>query len=571
MKRTETYGGEFVYRALIGANVDLLIGLPGTQTLPLDRAVAHGDEMRYVMARNETAIPHIAWGHYEAGGAMAATLTVPGPGDTNVMHGLNNAKEDCVPILHFSADVDPEDRGKGPIHEIDPATFDTVVKENITVERPIELPGAMARAVSLARSPPMGPIRIGVPSPVLNATRPYAVAEHTPESTAHEIDSGIAAAADALAEASRPVVYVGGGARRSPDGPAVVAELSETLDAPVIASYKGKGVFPGDDDRFLGVSGSHLPTSSRQVLAAADVVLALGTDFDGVATDHWELPFGDTLIHVNLSTDDIGQAYDAAVPIVADVGDAGRALLDRLADRSVDGGWSGARVGRAAREAYETHLADAGLTEDTSPVKTPAVLRSVREATPRDAIVTVDVGGFRLWAMQAFPVFDPDQFVAAGSWAGMGVGLPAAIGAKLANPDAPVLSMTGDGGLFMCLHELHTAVEEGLDIVVVVSDNSDYGVISKSPKIAEHTDSHRFTWASPDFTKLAEGFGCWATSVDAASDLQPAVEAAFARDDPVPKLISVDVATTEPSAAETGQASPPIDLSEFSPSVCPEE
>lgn len=559
MERSETYGGEFIYRALIEADVDLLIGLPGTQTLPLDRAVAQGDEMRYVMARNETVIPHIAWGHYEAGGSMAATLTIPGPGDTNVMHGLNNAKEDCVPILHFSADVNPEDRGKGPIHEIEPETFDTVVKENINVKRPIELPGAMARAVSLAQTPPMGPIRIGVPSGILNTAWTYTAAEYTPESTTHDIDSEIAAAADALAEASRPVVYVGGGARRSPDGPAVVAALSETLDAPVITSYKGKGVFPEDDDRFLGVSGSHLPTSSRQVLAEADVVLALGTDFDGVTTDHWDLRFGDTLVHVNLSTDDIGQAYDTAIPIIADVDEAGQALLDRL--DQVGGGWSGARVASAARETYDAHLTDSGLTEDSTPMKTPAVLRSVREATPRDAIVTVDVGGFRLWAMQAFPVFEPERFIAAGSWAGMGVGLPAAVGAKLANPNAPVLSMIGDGGLFMCMHELHTAVEEGLDMVVVISDNSDYGVISKSPKIADYTAGHQFTWTSPDFTALADGFGCWATSVDSTSGLRTAVEEAFARDDPIPKVISANVETTEPSAAEVGQATPSLDLS----------
>jgi len=109
--------------------------------------------MRYVMARHETAIPHIAWGHYEAGGSVAATLTVPGPGDTNAMHGLKNALEDCVPILHVSADANPDERGKKPIHEIEPDTYDNVVKANVDVERPIDLPAALARGVETALTP----------------------------------------------------------------------------------------------------------------------------------------------------------------------------------------------------------------------------------------------------------------------------------------------------------------------------------------------------------------------------------------------------------------------------------
>jgi acetolactate synthase-1/2/3 large subunit len=563
MEASEISGAEFVYRTLTDAGVDLMVGLPGTQTLPLDRTIAEGDEIQYVMARSETAIPHIAWGHYESGGSVVATLTVPGPGDTNMMHGLKNAREDCVPILHFSADVDPRDRGKRPIHEIEPETFDTIVKENVAIKRPIELPEAMARALSVARTPPMGPVRIGIPSAVLNETKTYDTVSYLPDSATYDVNVRVAAAAEELADADRPLIYVGGGARRSPDGPTVVDALSTTLGAPVLSSYKGKGVFPEDDDRFLGVAGGHLPTPARQVLDQADVVLALGADFDGVATDHWELPFGETLVHVNLDTHDMNRAYDATIPLIADVGEAGRALRDRLQDRSLGRSWDGRAVATQARRAYESYLDKTGLTGDTTPLRTPALLETVRIVTPRDAVVTVDVGGFRLWAMQAFPTFARDRFIAAGSWAGMGVGLPAAIGAKLANPDAPVLSMIGDGGLFMCLSELHTAVEEGLDLVIIVSDNADYGIISKSPEIAEYTSSHQFRWSSPDFATIAEGFGCWSTRVDGVDGLQCAVATAFDRDEPVPKLISVDIEVTEPSAPAAGRAVPAMDLSLF--------
>lgn len=540
-------GGEHVYDALVEAGVDVLVGLPGTQTLPLDRVVVQRDEVRYVMARHETAIPHIAWGYYEATERVAATLTVPGPGDTNAMHGLKNALEDNVPILHVSADANPADRGKGPIHEIEPDTYDNVVKANVTVERPIDLAEEIARGIEIALTPPYGPVRLGVPSSVLTAEFAAPPVEVTPERTIYDTDYG--RAIETLAAASRPVVYVGGGARRSPDGPRVVRELAETLDAPVAASYKGKGVFPEDDPRWLGVTAAHLPAGAVDVLETADVVVALGTDFDGITTANWELPMGETLIHVNLAVSDVDVAYESDVAIVDDVTAAGDALLSGLRDRDPPANrWDGARIASAVRTEYREHLRGLGLFEESSPAKTPAVLEAVREATPRDAVVTTGIGGFRLWTSQVFPAYGRRRFVTAGSWAGMGIGLPSAVGAALAAPDRPVVCLTGDGGLLMCLNELHTAAEEHLDLTVVVSNNSDYGIISKSPDIERYTDGHRFTWSAPSFVGIAESFGWDASRVETAAAAGKAVTEAIETDGPV--LVDVAIETDEPSAVQ---------------------
>ncbi|WP_114576532.1 thiamine pyrophosphate-binding protein [Saliphagus sp. LR7] len=542
-------GGEYVYEALCEAGIGLLVGLPGTQTLPLDRVVARRSEMRYVMARHETAIPHIAWGYYESSGTPAATLTVPGPGETNAMHGLKNAYEDSVPIVHVGADVDPADRGKGPIHEIDPGTYDTVVKENVVVESGSDLPAAVARGIERALAPPMGPVRLGVPSGILASELSAPAASVEPERITRENASALEAAADILADADRPVLYAGGGCRRSEGGADALRDLADRLGAPVATTYKGKGLFPEDDPRALGVTGSHLPPGSRAVLEAADAVLALGTDFDGVTTDGWALPMGDSLIHVTLDPDAIGASYEPEIGVVADAGEAAREIHDRLPEEAA--GWDGSEVARAAREEYVRRLEHEGLLEDTPPLNTPAVLRTVRESTPRESIVTVDVGGFRLWAMQAFESYEPEGFVAAGSWAGMGVGLPAAIGAKLANPDRPVVCLSGDGGLMMCVHELHTAAEEDLDIVLVVSNNEDYGVISKSPEIMAETGDHEFVWDSPSFPTIAEGFGWDGRSADTADELAREVGAAIDRDGPT--LIDVEIPTEEPSASEAAE------------------
>jgi acetolactate synthase-1/2/3 large subunit len=545
-------GGDYVYDALVNGGIDLLVGLPGTQTLPLDRVVAESDEISYVMARHETSIPHIAWGYYEATGKPAATVTVPGPGDTNAIHGLKNAYDDCVPIIHVSTDVAPEDRGNGPIHEIPVDTYDNAVKANVNVESTVELTEEVEHAIQTALTPPYGPVRIGIPSSILTETFIADRVSVETESVRRENEAAYTAAVEVLTRSENPLLYVGGGARRSSGSVPVIRELSETLSAPVLSTYKGKGVFPEAEPRFLGVSAKHLPTSSRRVLEAADVVLALGTDFDGLATAEWTLPMGETLIHVNLNAGDIDRGYESDVAIVADVREACIQLLDEIPDTGV-GGWDGAGLAKQAREEYLTHLESQGLLED-DPVHTPGALRTVRDVLPRDAIVTTDVGGFRLWAKHVFETNDPRQYVTPGSWAGMGVGLPAALGAKFANRDRAVVALTGDGGLMMCLTELHTAVEHELDVTTIVFNNSDYGIISQSPKIDQYADGRRFEWDSPDFVSIADGFGCRALRVGTRTGLADAL--ATALDKEGPRLIDVGIPSDEQSVVDANDYEP---------------
>lgn len=550
-----TRGSDLVLRALRSVGVELVVGLPGTQTLPIDRAVQQASDVQYVMARHETAIPHIAWGYYEAVGRPAATVTVPGPGDTNAMHGLKNALEDNVPILHVSADVDPADRGKSPIHEIDPATYDSVVKRNVNVTRPVELTQKVAAGVQAAMTPPTGPVRLGIPAPFFDRDiRGPQLPVEPPEPDRPEAGP-LERAGTALAGAERPVVVVGGGARRSPDAGAAIATLVERLNAHVLATYKGKGVFPEDEARFVGVTGGHLPAGPRQILAQADVVLALGTDFDGVGTDHWELPMGETLIHVTLSLDDIDQGYPPDIPVLGDLGRWCNALLDTL-PTAIAPGWDGRQLGRAVREDWQERLAERGLYDPAPPLSTAQTLTTIRRVLPREAIVTTDIGGFRLWTLQAFPTYGPDTFITAGSWAGMGIGLPSALGAALGAADRPVVGLTGDGGLLMCLQELHTIVEEGLAPTLVVGNNEDYGVISNAPG----QDAPDFSWEGPDFGTIADGFGWEQRTVATPTALAGALSWALDVDRPV--LIDAQLDPDEPTVFECATYEPGVDLVE---------
>lgn len=534
-------GADRVVDALVEAGVETVVGLPGTQTLPFDVAV-DDSPLSYLMARDESAIPHVAWGHYEAGGGLAATVTVPGPGDTQASHGLKNALNDCVPIVHLSADVPAEDRGYGAIHEIDPATYDHVVRANHTVERPAELPSAVADGLHEATTPPYGPVRLGVGSDVLAA--PCAAPAVDVPDGAPEISNGeaLAEAADLLAAAERPLLYVGGGCRRS--DVAAVRALARGVNLPVLASYKGKGVVPDDDPRVLGVAGSHTPASARAVIEESDLTVALGADLDDVATGGGELPL-DPLVHVTLDPADLHTRYGTRLAVH---GDAGRAAR-RLQDAADTGGWDGAAVGARASRAWEEHLREGGFLADRTPMPTAAALRAVREALPRGTPVTTDVGGFRLWAKQVFDVDAPEEYVTAGSWAGMGVGLPAAVGAAVGT-GGQVACLTGDGGLLMSLGSLHVASEADLDLVCVVFDNADYGVISASDQIP--SGGPRFDWTAPAFATVAEGMGWRGERVETVGELREAVREATRTGGPVLVDAVVDPAERTAAAAATG-------------------
>ena len=532
-------GADRVVDALVAAGVETVVGLPGTQTLPLDIAV-DDSPLSYLMARDESAIPHVAWGHYEAGGGLAATVTVPGPGDTQAAHGLKNALNDCVPVVHVSADVPADDRGYGAIHEIDPATYDHVVRANLAVDRAAELPAALAEGVHEATTPPYGPVRLGVASDVLagSCSAPDVSVPDTTPRVAN--DTALSAAADRLAAADRPLLYVGGGCRRS--DVAAVRSLASEANLPVLASYKGKGVVPDDDPRVLGVAGSHTPAAARAVVADADLTVALGADLDDVATDRGTLPL-DPLVHVTLDPADLQTRYETVRAVHADAGRAAR----RLCAAADTGGWDGAAVGARADRAWEERLREARVLDAAgrTPMPTAAALRAVREALPRETPVTTDVGGFRLWATQVFDAYGPERYVTAGSWAGMGVGLPAAIGAAVGT-DAQVACLTGDGGLMMSLGSLHVASEAGLDVVCVVFDNADYGVISASSALPP--DGPRFDWNAPDLVTVADGMGWRGERVETPAELRRAV--ARAVETGGQSLVDTVVDPAQPTAAD---------------------
>ncbi|OYR52109.1 acetolactate synthase [Halorubrum sp. Ea1] len=571
---------EAVVDHMLDRGVDVAFGIPGKQTLPLNRALADRDA-RFVVARHETAVTHQAWGYAETGepGAMAATVVVPGPGDMNAMNGLKNALNDCVPLLHLAVETEREVRGGDGIHETPPETYDTVVKENVLVDSPAGAVPAVADAIRVAREHPQGPVRVGIPKDVLASRTPQpAVGERSPSAPPAPPADAVDRAAELLAGADAPAILAGGGVRRAGASDAL-RSVAEALDAPVATTYKGKGTLPETHALSAGVLCGGSSTDLRELLGAADVGLVVGSDLDAVATASWSVSMPDRLVHVTLDGDDVGFGYETELGVVADADAFLRALDDRLdqgreADLSppvssspassspaadgaeLDGAERAGAVRSADEERFAT-LADGRAPDD--PLRSVEVLREVREALPDETVVTADAGGFRLWTLVSFPASGPRSYVNPGSWATMGTGLPSAIGARLANPDRDAVALTGDGGLMMCVHELHTLAAEDLDVTVVALNNDDYAIISEEASRSYDFPESAYGWADAglDPVAVASGMGVPAervTDLDAVGD---AVDAARRRDGPA--LVEVVTDAAEPQASEWMTRDRPVD------------
>jgi len=552
---TQPTVGEAVVDCLLDHGIDTAFGIPGKQTLPLNRAFADRDA-RFVVARHETAVTHQAWGYAETGGsgAMAATVVVPGPGDMNATNGLKNATNDCVPLIHLAVETEADVRGGDGIHETPPETYDTVVKANVLVESPAGAVSAVTEAVRTAREHPQGPVRVGIPKDVLASRTPQATPPvREPAAPPAPEPGAVDRACAVLREATAPVVVAGGGVRRSGSTTGLRA-VAERLDAPVVTTYKGKGVLPETHPLSAGVLCGGASTELRALLAETDVGLVVGSDLDAVATAKWSVSMPETLVHVTLDGDDVGFGYETDLGVVADADRFLTAVDERLAADDATGSEStspGEARAEAVREADRDRLSAVAADRDQgAPLRSVEVLETVREVLPSEAVVSADAGGFRLWTLVSFPAAGPTAYVNPGSWATMGTGLPAAIGAKLATPDREVVALTGDGGLMMCIHELHTLAAEAIDVTVVALNNDDYAIISEEAARSYDFPDQAYGWGETalDLASIAEGMGVHAERVTTQASLAEAMESARSRDGP--SLVEVRTDPGEPQASE---------------------
>jgi 5-guanidino-2-oxopentanoate decarboxylase len=508
---------------LEGYGVDTVFGMAGTMTLEIYRGIARTG-IRHVQCRNEQGASFMADGYARATGKPGVCTIIGGPGVTNAATGIAQAYSDSQPMLVLSGASPAPSQGKGwgAIHELNDQAAVTAgfTAFSAMVRYPEELPELIARAYAVFRGSRPRPVHLSLPRDVLPMTVEGQWSVRRVPSRPMPDPRAIEEAAERLASARRPLIFVGGGAvgtRKSLTG------IAERLGAPVLASNAGKGILP--DSHPLSLSCSVLQEASQKALADADVVLLVGSEV--APGDHFlpRLDIAGDIIRIDIDPTELTSRYAAAVPIQADAGAALGALSVVLASRKV-----GAQRAEGERRAGEIRAQNAAKLTDLEKLHT-RVWQILRPALPSDTIIMGDATQLVYTGTFAMPMEIERGWYYSGNYCALGPALPMAIGAKIGAPQRPVIAVAGDGGVMFTVNELATAAEEHLALPVIVWNNDALQAIvegmdaQKIPRIGVEPKS-------PDFVQLAESLGCHATRATGAEHLAQSVREALNADRP---------------------------------------
>ena len=540
--------GATILRTLLERQgVRTLAGIPGWANLPFyDALHAAGPQpaIRHILARHEQGAGFIAQGMARVTGRAGVCLATSGPGATNLITAIADARLDSVPLVAITGQVPQALIGSDAFQEVDTYGLTLpVTKHNFLVRDPAELLEVVPLAFHLAESGRPGPVAIDVPKDVQVAA---AAVDTWPEPGAPAPippcpEDRLSALARQLAAARRPVLYLGGGVITS-GASALARTLAHRLSAPVVCTLMALGALPPDDPLFMGMLGMHAARGTNWLLEETDLLVAIGARFDDRATGKVaEFCPQAAIAHIDVDAAEIGKIKPAFLGLVGDAAAILRSLLDRLPSQDRPA-WR-ARA-QELRRAHPVH-APARAEDPLHPVN---LCRFLGEQLPADAIVTTDVGQHQMWVAQAYPVRRPRTLLTSGGLGTMGFGLPAAIGAALAlseveglaAPGRRVVCVSGDGSILMNIQELATLAELDLPVAVLIFNNAQLGLVRQQQELfygRRYAAAH-FT-AVPDFAALARAFGLRGLRLDPDGD--PLAELAAALAAPGPCVIDIPI------------------------------
>ncbi len=534
-------GADALIGALERAGVDVVFGLPGGACLPVYDAL-HDSPIRHVLMRHEAAAGHAAEGYARATGRVGVALATSGPGATNLVTAIADAHMDSTPTLFITGQVKTALRGTDAFQEADVIGItQPIVKHSIAVERADDVAQAVLDALELAVTGRPGPVLIDLPvdvaaAPARDGTHPPYLPGHRPRTRPN--GRQVRRAAQALAAARRPVLYVGGGVVQA-DAAAELAALARLSGAPVTTTLMALGAFPAGDPQWLGMLGMHGTRPANWAIDEADLIVAVAARFDDRVTGALaEFAPGAKVVHIDIDPTEIGKNVAAHIPIVGDARLALAALTAEYARLDADPArlqewWARIRGWQAAHPL----AAPAGAGGCVAP---EAALDALAERLG-DAIVTTDVGQHQMWAAGRLRFEAPRRWLTSGGLGTMGFGLPAALGAQAAVPDATVVCVSGEGSFLMHVQELATAVEEALPVKVLLLDNASLGMVRQQQDLFWGGRRTAVSLgASPHWESLARAFGVAARSVGDPDELDGALADTLA--EPGPALLHVRVA-----------------------------
>ncbi len=540
-------------RYLERRGVKHIFGLCGHTNIAFLAALANS-QIRFVMVRHEQIAAHAADGYARVSGKASVLLTHLGPGLTNAATGVANAALDCIPMVVIAGDVPSHYYGKHPHQEVnlhaDGSQYEIYrpfVKRAWRVDRADLLPEIVEKAFALAESGQPGPVLVDVAMDVFSAEIDVALFERldrnakslTPPAIDEETAERIVRA---LGEADNPLIYVGGGVALAK----AAAELRAFVDhmaIPVAYSLMGKGALPDDHPLTLGMSGFWGTEFNNGKCLEADWVLGLGTRFKEADCSSWYPDFTfnfppSKLIHVDIEPQEIGRNFPTEIAVVADLRQALKGMAKAAKRLYPIRRKNEALVEAIARERARFVASNKkAATSEAFPMTPERILAEIREAMPRDAYLTTDVGWNKNGVGQQFPILTPGSVLTPGGFATMGFGPPAALGAKLADPGRIVISMVGDGGFGQNPAVLATAREENIPVVWVVMNNNAFGTIA-GLQMAHFGLTYGTTFPKdsgeqmPNYAAIAEGYGVKGVRIRSAAEFKPALEAAIKSNKP---------------------------------------
>src|SRR6201985_1276454 len=503
--------------------------------------------IRHILVRHEAGGGHAAEGYAKASGRVGVVFATSGPGATNIVTPLTDAMMDSVPLVAFTGQVRTELLGTDGFQEAD--TFGItrpIVKHSFVIQHPTEIPRVVHEAFHIARTGRPGPVLIDIPQDLSRAEIDYEPVRdvHLPgyQPTVEGNSKQIRLAAKALANARRPVLYVGGGAV-SAGAAEEVTDLAVSGRFPITCTLMGLGVFPAPHEQWLGMLGMHGTRAANYAMDEADLIVAIGARFDDRITGKLsEFAPRAKFIHIDIDPAEISKNVPAHIPIVGDA----KNILPRLTAE-----YRALEADPARLEEWWTRINKwkerhpLSYTDSTdSEIKPQYMIEALYEATAGDAIVVSDVGQHQMWTAQRFHFARPRRWINSGGLGTMGFGLPAAMGAQVGCPDATVVCVCGDGSVQMNMQELATCAEEKIPIKVFIMNNGYLGMVRQWQELFwDRRYSQVDMGEYPDFVKLADAYGATGIRLTDKTTLVADMRRALATDGPV--IVDVRVTREE--------------------------
>lgn len=536
-------GAEIVIRCLQEEKVEYVFGYPGGSVLHIYDELFKQDKIKHILVRHEQAAVHAADALSRSSNSVGVALVTSGPGATNAVTGIATAYMDSIPLVVISGQVPTSYIGQDAFQECDTVGITRAcVKHNFLIRDVRDIAATIKKAFYIASTGRPGPVVVDIPKDITAAKCKFEYPKEVHMRSYNPVVKGhlgqIKKAVQLLLGAKRPMIYTGGGVILS-NASEQLTKLTRLLGFPITNTLMGLGAYPATDRQFMGMPGMHGTVEANMGMQHCDVLFAIGARFDdrviGNPEDFSSIPR--KIIHVDIDPSSISKRVRVDVPIVGNVVD----VLDEMI-KLLEAEAAKVDIGDWWKQIEEWRACQCMKYTMKDVIMPQYVVEKLWEVTGGDAIITSDVGQHQMWAAQYYKFDKPRRWLNSGGLGTMGVGLPYAMGASLANPDKQIACITGDGSIQMCIQELSTAKQFGLPIKIINLNNRYLGMVRQWQEMFySRRYSQTYMDSIPDFVKLAEAYGHVGIRVEKPEDVEPALKKAFIdhKDD----LVFLDIRT----------------------------